>query len=559
MIAPAIPPNEQARLEALHQLHILDTPPEERFEQLTRIAMVALQMPMASVSFIDAERQWCKSSPGMAKPEVARSISFCGHTILQAAPLVIPDASKDERFHDNPLVTQDPPHLRAYIGVPLFSETGYCVGSFCVLDRKPRQFTPEQIEIMIHLATVAEREVKNIALNKSLEEARVARQEAEAAVKAKSGFLAMMSHEIRTPLNGVLGVADILAGTKLAEDQQDYVNLIRTSGNTLLALINDILDFSKIESGRLDLENLSISLRPFLKEALALHGHAAQAKGVALESNVQDTVPEFTLGDACRLRQILINLVGNALKFTKCGSVRVDVDMEGPESGQQIVFRISDTGVGIAPEILPKLFKPFSQAETSTTRHYGGTGLGLSICKLLVELMGGSINVKSVPDQGSTFTFSIPYVPCEAPSTVLAADASKACATKNAQREDLKVLVVEDNPINQRVAKLFLDRLGCQGECVSSGEGCLEKLAQRPYDVILMDIQMPGMNGHETTRQIRSHAANGNSGPWIVALTASAQDEDSTRCRDAGMDDFLTKPLRLEALNEALERFEKSR
>ena len=278
---------------------------------------------------------------------------------------------------------------------------------------------------MIHLATVAEREVKNIALNKSLEEARVARQEAEAAVKAKSGFLAMMSHEIRTPLNGVLGVADILAGTKLAEDQQDYVNLIRTSGNTLLALINDILDFSKIESGRLDLENLSISLRPFLKEALALHGHAAQAKGVALESNVQDTVPEFTLGDACRLRQILINLVGNALKFTKCGSVRVDVDMEGPESGQQIVFRISDTGVGIAPEILPKLFKPFSQAETSTTRHYGGTGLGLSICKLLVELMGGSINVKSVPDQGSTFTFSIPYVPCEAPSTVLAADASK--------------------------------------------------------------------------------------------------------------------------------------
>jgi len=558
MIAPAIPPQEDARLEALHQLFILDTPPEERFEQLTRIAMVALQMPMASVSFIDADRQWCKSSPGMAKPEVARSISFCGHTILQASPLVIPDATKDERFHDNPLVTHDP-HLRAYIGVPLFSESGHCVGSFCVLDSKPRQFTPEQIEIMIHLATVAEREVKNIALNKSLEEARAAREEAEAAAKAKSGFLAMMSHEIRTPLNGVLGVADILAGTKLTEDQQEYVNLIRTSGNTLLALINDILDFSKIESGRLDLENLAIPLRPFLKETLALHGHAAQAKGVALESSVQDSVPEFTMGDACRLRQILINLVSNALKFTKQGSVRVDVSTEGAESDQQIVFRVKDTGVGIAPDIIPKLFKPFSQAESSTTRHYGGTGLGLSICKLLVELMGGSIKVESIPGQGSTFTFSIPYVPCDAPPMVLATDASKACEAKSARREDLKVLVVEDNPINQRVAKLFLDRLGCRGECVSSGEGCLEKLAQQPYDVILMDVQMPGMNGHETTRQIRSRTPEGSLRPWIVALTASAQDEDSTRCRDAGMDDFLTKPLRLEALNEALERFEKSR
>jgi signal transduction histidine kinase/CheY-like chemotaxis protein len=557
MIAAPAHPQEEARLEALRNLHLLDTPPEERFEQLTRIAMRALQTPMASVSLIDADRQWCKSSPGMAKPSVDRAISFCGHTILQSSPLVVPDATKDERFHDNPLVTENP-HLRAYVGIPLYTEEGHAVGSFCVLDDKPREFTPEQIEIMVHLATVAEREVKNITLNKSLEEARAARKEAEDAARAKSSFLAMMSHEIRTPLNGVLGVADILAGTKLSEAQQEYVNLIRTSGNTLLALINDILDFSKIESGHLDLESMPIGLRPFLKETLALQVHAAQAKGVALESSVQDAVPEFIMGDACRLRQILINLVGNALKFTKSGSVRVDVEMENSEADPSIVFRVRDTGMGIAPDILPRLFKPFAQADSSTTRQYGGTGLGLSICRLLVELMGGAIKAESVPGQGSTFAFSIPCVVCHSPP-ILAADLTKSAPTERIKREHLKVLIVEDNPINQRVAKLFLDRLGCQGDCVSSGEGCLEKLAQQPYDIILMDVQMPGLNGHETTREIRNRSSNGQAQPWIIALTASAQDEDSSKCREAGMDDFLTKPLRLEALSDALERFEKLR
>jgi signal transduction histidine kinase/CheY-like chemotaxis protein len=558
MIAPAIPPQEAARIDALHRLHILDSPPEERFDQLTRIAMTALGTPMASVSLIDADRQWCKSSPGMAKPSVDRAISFCGHTILQTSPLIIPDATKDDRFHDNPLVIHNP-HLRAYIGIPLFSEEGLCVGSFCVLDSKPREFTPQQIEIMVHLATVAEREVKNVALNKSLEEARIARREAEEAVKAKSGFLAMMSHEIRTPLNGVLGIADILAGTELTESQLEYVNLIRMSGGTLLALINDILDFSKFESGQLELESLPISVRTFLKDTLALYVHAAEAKGVELKSSVEDSVPEFVMGDACRLRQILINLVGNALKFTKSGEVQVSVAMERAESGQRIVFRVKDTGVGIAPESLARLFRPYAQAESSTARQYGGTGLGLSICKLLVELMGGSIKVESVAGEGSTFVFTIPYRRCDDPPLALVDDKAKSTSSAVSKNETLKVLVVEDNPINQRVVKLFLEKLGHEGECVSSGEGCLEKLKEESYDVILMDVQMPGMDGHETTRRVRSGISNGKHRPWIVALTASAPDEDSSQCRDAGMDDFLTKPLRLEALDDALERFEQSR
>jgi signal transduction histidine kinase/ActR/RegA family two-component response regulator len=553
MIPPPIPPQEKERLEALRKLHILDTPTEDRFERLTGIDMAALQMPMASVSLIDADRQWCKSSPGMEKPSVDRHISFCGHTILQETPLIIPDATKDIRFHDNPLVTQKP-RLRAYIGIPLKSEDGHCIGSFCVLDSKPRNFTPEQMEVMRSLAVLAERELQNVALSKSLKEAREARQEAEDAVKAKSAFLAMMSHEIRTPMNGVLGIADILAGTELTAAQQEYVNLIRMSGNTLLALINDILDFSKIESGRLELEILPLSLKPFLKETLALQVHAAQAKGLTLESEVDPAVPEFFMGDGCRLRQIIINLVGNALKFTKKGGVRVDVGMAGQENRQQIVFQVKDTGVGIAQENLEKLFQAYGQAEASTSRHYGGTGLGLSISKLLVELMGGTIWVESVPDKGSTFSFAIPYQPCEATPVLHEEKKSDTIQETKSRRQNLKILVVEDNPINQRVATLFLKKLGCSAECVSSGTNCIEKVARKTYDIIFMDVQMPDMDGHETTRRIRMRS--GAIHPWIVALTASVQDDETALCHKSGMNDFLTKPLRLEALNEALQRFE---
>jgi len=558
MISPAIPPQEGARLEALRKLHILDTPPEARFEQLTSVAMKALQMPMASVSLIDTDRQWCKSSPGMAKPSVDRAISFCGHTILQDTPLIVQDAREDTRFSDNPLVSENP-HLRAYVGIPLKSEDGYNVGSFCVLDSKPRDFTPEQIEIMQVLAAAAERELQNVALNKSLEAAREARQVAEEALKAKSDFLATMSHEIRTPLNGVLGIADMLASTELSEAQDEYVNLIRMSGNTLLALINDILDFSKIESGRLEMESVSISTRSFLKETLALQVHAAQAKGLTLKSEINPLVPEFTLGDACRLRQILINLVGNALKFTKKGGVDVTLRMQAREGKPHLLFQVRDTGVGIAEENLKRLFQAYSQAESSTTRQYGGTGLGLSISKLLVGLMGGSIWVESMPGQGSTFSFAIPYRPCEEPPVLLTSKKSDADRKIEIERAKLKVLVVEDNPINQRVVTLFLGKLGSKADCVSSGASCLEKLETHAYDIILMDIQMPGMDGYETTRRIHQRLDGKSTRPWIVALTASAQNEDSIQCQEAGMNDFLTKPLRLEALNEALERFEKSR
>jgi len=552
MTAPAIPLNEKPRLQALHDLLILDTPPEERFEVLTRIALAALQVPMASLSLIDADRQWCKSSPGMDKPEVPRSISFCGHTILQDVPLIIPDATQDPRFHDNPLVLEHP-RLRAYAGIPIFAQGGHCVGSFCALDYQPRAFTPAQIEILQGLAILAQRELLNIELNRSLLEARQARAEAERANRAKADFLAVMSHEIRTPLNGMLGMTTLLAESPLSPEQREWSETLHHSGVSLLSLINDILDFSKIESGKLELEAIPFDCRRLVRESLALFKATAQEKGIALREKIDSAIPPLLRGDPHRLRQIILNLLSNALKFTVSGEVVIEVGA-GARAAQDdgtvsVNFRIRDTGPGIAPEVSARLFQPFSQADVSTSRHHGGTGLGLAICRNLVELMGGSIGVESRLGQGATFHFSIP-LPLVTPSEK--EDKEGAHPPSGEGNARLKVLVVDDNEVNQKVASLFIRRLGYPVDCVDSGAACLERLQAIPYDIVLMDVQMPGMDGLETTRRIRSSPAKNQ--PWIVALSAHTLADHIERCREAGMDDFITKPLQLDALSAAMAR-----
>jgi signal transduction histidine kinase/ActR/RegA family two-component response regulator len=559
MIAAPIPANDEERVKALHQLGILDTPPEERFERLTQIAMTVLRTPMASVSLIDKDRQWFKSSPGMGSGDIDRSISFCGHTILQKEPLVINDTHTDQRFHDNPVVVNSP-GVRAYVGIPLFSRDNFCIGSLCVVDTQKRDFTAEEIKIMQSLAVVVENELTNVVLNESLEEAREARRAAEAADQAKSRFLAVVSHEIRTPLNGIIGITDLLAGTKLNKDQQEYVNIVHDSGNTLLALINDILDFSKIEEGKLELENTAIEVRRFLKETLSIHLHAGKTKGIELKNAVSDQVPATILGDVFRLRQILLNLVGNALKFTQEGSIEVTVSLDDPGKPRpQIVFRIRDTGMGMTPEGMLRLFQPFQQADSSISRTHGGTGLGLAVCKQLVELMGGEIWVESILGQGTEFAFAIPLhegpkLANIAPRTGMTVTGSLPIGRLGRQ---LRVLVVDDNSINQKVATLVLSKLGCHIECASSGAECLGKLESNSYDVILMDMEMPEMSGCETTQHLRTRWER--SRHWIIAVTAHVGEGIALQCEEAGMDDFLTKPLRVEPLRVALEKLEHAR
>jgi signal transduction histidine kinase/ActR/RegA family two-component response regulator len=384
-----------------------------------------------------------------------------------------------------------------------------------------------------------------------------AQRQAHKLAQAKSEFLAKMSHEIRTPLNGVIAAADLMAATQLNDEQRELLDTLRLSAKTLLGIINDILDFSKIEAGRMVLETLPFTPTVLVEEVVSIMAPAAHSKGLTVRTELSSSLPHSVAGDPLRLRQILLNFVGNAIKFTACGEVVIRAMRLKKGEGQLawLRFEVQDTGVGIPPEKQAGIFDAFTQADSSVTRQYGGTGLGLAICKRLVELMGGQIGVYSQPGQGSCFWFEVPLpvIQENAPEETTAQPSGSALNSH--ELDGVRVLLVEDNPVNQKVAIRMLQKLGCVVELAENGQQALEKLERASYDIVLMDMQMPVMDGLTATRLLRQREQQTGHHQVVIALTANAMQTDRELCLEAGMDDYLSKPLTLDALQVMLLRW----
>jgi signal transduction histidine kinase len=485
-------------------------------------------------------------------------------------------------------ILQSNPHL-AHLRVIMLSAKSD-------VDSKVRAFAAGAVDFVnkpFEVGELAARLNTQARLSRADAELKQAKSDAESANRAKSEFLANMSHEIRTPLNAIIGMSELLTTTPLDVTQRDYVDIIETSGNALLFLINDILDYSKIEAGMLELHPLRFVLQECVQGALDLVKNKAWEKQLRLTVELDPSLPHEFVGDDHRLRQIIVNLVSNAVKFTERGSIALALTGQEASSSPallggataaggleaervyRLVLTVRDTGVGIPREAQSRLFQKFTQVDASTTRRYGGTGLGLAICRRLSELMGGSIDVESagVPGLGSTFrcTWSMPAVR-QGQATESGSDSvscGRALVVEDRAVRDpavtpaldldpptdppprLRILLAEDTPINQMVALKLLKHLGLQADIVNNGAEAVAAVRQNVYDVILMDVQMPELDGISASRQIRQLPPSHRQ-PRIIALTANATADDRQACLDAGMNDFATKPIRMEKLVELL-------
>ncbi|EAW28747.1 histidine kinase response regulator hybrid protein [Alteromonadales bacterium TW-7] len=549
-----IPADEQSRLKALYEYEILDTEAEKVFDDLTQLASDICDTPISLISLVDPQRQWFKSKYGIDASETERDIAFCSHAILQDQVFEIQNALLDERFHDNPLVTNDP-NIRFYAGAPLITPQGSTIGTLCVISDKPKKLTKKQISALTILGkeVIAQLELrlKNRELTKTLElqnqhnqELEKLKAEADAANDLKGRFLANMSHELRTPLHGILNLAEFGLSDSNNNEKDEALKSILNSATILSNIVNDILDFSKIEAGKLDIEHIDFKLSEVINSVIEPLTKQALNKGIKLITSVDKKVAETLKGDPLRISQILNNLCSNAIKFTQAGQVELIVTVESHSlNTQNIAFKVIDTGIGISQAAQVNLFKEFQQADSSTSRKYGGTGLGLSICTKLSKLMNGKISFTSKEGEGSVFIYQQSFE----------ASILDNLLKQHKETTDLQgctILIAEDNKINQIVVDKMLKAHNANVVFTENGKECVEYFNANQVDLIFMDIQMPVMNGVQATQAIRK-SQNGKSIP-IIAMTANTMKQDIEHYLNIGMDGYLTKPFNKDSLNSLL-------
>jgi signal transduction histidine kinase/DNA-binding response OmpR family regulator len=533
------------RLEQLRALNILDTGREQQFDEIAFIASTICETPLALIAFVDQDRVWFKSKIGVTVSEVPRKSWFCEEAIRRHEIFAVSDALNDERFQDNSFVVSNP-NVRFYAGVPLALENGEPLGTLCVLDVKARALDRKQEEVLKVLgrqlgAMLATRGnlsnvMDELALNKEL---------AGSANRVKTSFLANMSHEIRTPMTAILGMTDLLLSSDLKKDQREYIETIRSSGESLLNTLNDILDFSKIESGRMELEHQPFDVRACIEEALDTVSQKAHSRGNELLYLIDSGVPQRIVGDVTRLRQILVNLMDNAIKFTRNGEVLLSVHAKKhADRALELIFSVKDTGIGIPRDKLESIFEAFTQADSSVTRKYGGTGLGLVICSRLVSLMGGRIEVESVEGRGSTFTFSI--------GTTAPADQESArIQEKSAELQGRHILIVDDSATNLQILSAECKQWGMSPFSVSSPTEALRMLRQGgSFDVAIYDMQMPEKDGV----QLAMETLELRQSPRLPIILLSSWDLSDPRIRQ-NRDLFVAtvmKPLKMSQFESLL-------
>ena len=533
-----LPNNESERIAALKRYNILDTLPEHAFDDATKLVSYICDVPIAHISFIDENRQWFKSEIGIGLSEVSREISFCQYTIMESEMVEIGDTYLNERFKNDPNVI-DGLKVRFYTGIPLTTPDGYNIGTICAIDHVSKELNENQRNA---LSIIAKHVMNQLELRTKNIELAAQKKLVQRAVLAKDNFLANMSHEIRTPLNAIIGFTDLLSQTNLNTIQRDYVDSVQIAQENLLLIVNDILDLSKIESGNLAIDEQPFNLKNTLKhiyDLLKVKVPAAVEFNLFLDADM----PEIVIGDQGRLNQILVNLTGNALKFTEEGEVTVSVKkFAETEDYYSLRFSVKDTGIGIQEEKLKHIFERFTQAEESTTRRFGGTGLGLNIVKQLVESQKGKINVKSKPGRGSEFFFELKYKKADYVEKV-----NEPLSEYNFGK--LRILLCEDNVLNQKLVKNVICNFGFQLDIAGNGEAGIEFLSKNKYDLILMDLQMPVKDGYQTTQYIKNEM---NLNIPIIAMTAHSLVGEQERCFSEGMNAYVPKPFKQEVLLEAI-------